>query len=171
MNPTQPTQPSVTRPNLDMIDTHCPCGSGFNYQACCGRFHANTAPAPTAEALMRSRFSAFCLKNADYVLATWDASTRPATLDFAGDTTQWQRLEITQTQKGLAGDTMGKVSFNAYFLQDGQESVMSETSRFKKTDGKWFYVDGIVKYAQQAHSRNGLCPCGSGKKFKRCCMK
>ena len=148
----------------------CPCGSKLSYASCCKPCHDHSTPAATAEALMRSRFSAFYLKNAAYVLATWDASTRPASVDFAGDTTQWQRLEITETQKGGAGDTVGKVSFNAYFLQEGQEGVMGETSRFKKTDGRWFYVDGIVKYAPQAHSRNGLCPCGSGKKFKRCCM-
>ncbi len=123
---------------------------------------------------MRSRFVAFCLQNSAYLLATWDATTRPANLDFSGDTVNWSRLEIVGTKKGMAADSKGVVSFNAYFVQDGEEGVMGEASRFRKTAGRWFYLDGVVKYAAEnvlAQSRNALCPCGSGKKFKRCCMK
>jgi len=123
---------------------------------------------------MRSRFVAFCLQNADYLLSTWDISTRPEKIDFSNDNTQWIRLEITNTQKGLATDNEGIVGFKAYYAMDGQEAVMEETSRFRKIAGRWFYQDGVVKFAekpQSTHSKNSLCPCGSGKKFKRCCMK
>lgn len=123
---------------------------------------------------MRSRFSAFSLQDSLYLLATWDVETRPAHIDFTHDTTQWTRLEIVSTEKGLVNDMNGTVSFNAYFVQDGQAGVMSETSRFSKIASRWFYVDGVVKNTLEdlpAQSRNGLCPCGSGKKYKRCCLK
>lgn len=127
----------------------------------------------TAEALMRSRFTAFCLQNGAYLLATWDVSTRPALLDFSADDTRWLRLEIVGTQRGMAADSNGRVCFNAYFTQDGKEGVMNETSRFRKIANRWVYLDGIVKPVANGSGepgKNAACPCGSGKKFKRCCM-
>lgn len=152
----------------------CPCGSTLAYAQCCTPFHSGEKIPATAEALMRSRFVAFYLQNSAYVLATWDATTRPSSVDFNHDLIQWVRLEIVGSQKGLATDSKGTVSFNAYFVQDGEEKVMGETSRFRKFAGRWFYLDGVAKgtaLKPPDPSRNGLCPCGSGKKYKRCCLK
>ncbi|MDD5271450.1 MAG: YchJ family protein [Methylovulum sp.] len=151
----------------------CPCGSNLSYTQCCARFHNGDNIPATAEALMRSRFAAFALQKSAYLLATWDDATRPAHLDFTNDTTQWLRLEIVSTKKGGANDNKGIVSFNAYFRQQSEDGVLSETSRFSKIGDRWFYVDGDVKLAnaKAVQSKNGLCACGSGKKFKHCCMK
>ncbi len=158
------------------MDQHskCPCGSSLTYGQCCAPCHTGEKLPPTAEALMRSRFTAYYLQNSAYLLATWDATTRPASISFANDPTRWTRLEIVGIQKGRATDSKGTVSFNAYFEQEGEKGVMGETSRFRKLAGRWFYLDGTVKDTAEnalAPGRNGLCPCGSGKKFKRCCMK
>ncbi|WP_459741119.1 YchJ family protein, partial [Pseudomonas aeruginosa] len=84
----------------------CPCGSGAEYAGCCEPPHLGRA-APTAEALMRSRFSAFALGLAPYLLATWHPSTRPESLDL--DDVTWRRLQIVETVAGGAGDTEGIV--------------------------------------------------------------
>ncbi|MET0302974.1 MAG: YchJ family metal-binding protein, partial [Microbacteriaceae bacterium] len=95
-------------------DDPCPCGSGRSYADCCGPAHAGSAPAPTAEALMRSRFSAYALGLADYVLASWDASTRPADLDL-DDGVVWRRLQIVDTVAGREDDPTGIVEFRASY--------------------------------------------------------
>jgi SEC-C motif-containing protein len=118
----------------------CPCGSGDTYADCCGRFHAGT-PAPTAEALMRSRFSAFAIGNPEYLLATWHPSTRPATLELDDDT-QWRRLDVVRTEAGGPFDDRGVVEFAAHYTADGARGVLRETSRFVREGGRWYYVDG-----------------------------
>jgi len=123
----------------------CFCGSNLNYKDCCEPFHKALQFAPTAETLMRSRYSAYVLQNANYLLATWHKSTRPKELDFSQETLQWQKLEILHTKKGGRTDDKGKVEFNAFYLQDGQTRLMHEISRFKKLAGKWFYVDGVIQ--------------------------
>ena len=153
---------------------HCLCGSGLDYAECCGQYHSGEKAAPTAEALMRSRFTAYARQDEAYLLATWDTNTRPAAIDFSREKAEWQRLEIVVTKKGGLKDSKGLVEFKAYFLQDGEEHVMNEASRFTRTNGRWFYLDGIVKSigkvgAQTNQGKNAPCPCGSGKKFKRCC--
>lgn len=92
-------------------DARCPCGTGETYGACCGRFHAG-APAPTAEALMRSRFTAFAANDADYLLATWHSSTRPPSLDLDPGL-RWQRLDVLETQGGPFDDA-ARVRFRAH---------------------------------------------------------
>lgn len=125
---------------------------------------------------MRSRFTAYAMQNADYLLATWNAGKRPPKIDFSKETSIWTKLEIVNLKKGGLNDEKGVVDFKAYFLQDGEESVMNETSRFKKVAGRWFYLEGVVKSICKVnqtsnHGKNALCGCGSGKKFKRCCGK
>ncbi|MGN6403787.1 YchJ family protein [Sinomonas sp.] len=121
--------------------TRCPCGSGDTYGDCCRRFHAGV-PAPTAEALMRSRFSAFATGNADYLLTTWHPSTRPATLDL-DEGTQWRRLVVVRTEAGGPFDDRGVVEFAAHYTNDdGATGVLRETSRFVREGGRWHYVDG-----------------------------
>ena len=92
---------------------------------------------------MRSRYSAYVLQNADYLLATWHKTTRPKQLDFSKDNTTWQKLEILHTKKGGAKDDKGRVEFNAYMLDGEMRLMMHEISRFKKIAGRWFYVDSL----------------------------
>jgi SEC-C motif-containing protein len=158
------------------LDSLCRCGSALAYEACCGLYHRREKNPATAESLMRSRFTAYAMQKGDYLQATWDANKCPENIDFSKETAQWQKLEIVSTQKGGVQDDKGIVEFKAYFLQEGEECVMNEISRFKKVAGCWFYVDGVVKSIGKLNQtnnqgKNALCACGSGKKFKRCCGK
>ncbi|MGJ5851028.1 MULTISPECIES: YchJ family protein [Streptomyces] len=115
----------------------CPCGLPAAYEACCGRYHSGGAAAPTAEALMRSRYSAFVVRDAAYLLRSWHPRTRPTGVDF--DTTmRWTGLEILDTQDGSAFHSTGTVTFRASF----RGGSMHERSRFERVDGAWVYVDG-----------------------------
>ncbi len=128
-----------------MTIENCPCGSTLTYSQCCELFHNETNIALTAEKLMRSRYCAYVLKNAEYLLSTWYKSTRPEHLDISQDNVVWQKLEIVHTKKGSAKDDKGRVEFNVFYIQDGEIQVMHEISRFKKVAGRWFYVDGVVE--------------------------
>jgi len=111
----------------------CPCGTGLPFAECCGRFHAGE-PAPTAEALMRSRFSAFAVGDAAYLLATWHPSTRPADLEL--DDARWYRLDILGRSHGGPLDTTGTVEFEAFHRGGSQR----EHSAFVREAGRWYYV-------------------------------
>jgi SEC-C motif domain protein len=120
----------------------CPCGSGQAYPACCGRWHDGAA-APTAEALMRSRYSAYVLGLDPYLLATWHASTRPESLDLAADgDTKWLGLEVRKACS--QNDDHATVEFVARYRVAGRGHRLHELSRFVREDGRWFYVDGDV---------------------------
>jgi SEC-C motif domain protein len=123
----------------------CPCLSGEQYVDCCGRFHGGSAEAATAEQLMRSRYSAFVLLDAGYLLKTWHASSRPADLDFDPGL-QWRRLDIVSVERGGPLDTEGMVEFKAHFRHDGERGVHHETSRFVRVDRRWYYVDAVALY-------------------------
>jgi SEC-C motif-containing protein len=112
-----------------------------SYAECCGRFadHFNDAPAPDAEHLMRSRYSAFALERADYLLATWHSSTRPASLDFDAGA-KWLGLEVREHR--VTGVDSAEVEFVARYRLDGRAVRLHERSRFVREDGRWFYVDG-----------------------------
>lgn len=156
-------------------NTACPCGSGQPYGQCCGPLLAGTRQAATAEALMRSRYTAYCTGNTPYVLRTWHPSTRPPALD-TDDQPQWCGLSIVRTAQGGQSDDQGMVEFVASALVRNRLCQFRENSRFVKEDGLWFYVDGDVAPTggqQEAGpgkiGRNDACPCGSGRKFKKCC--
>lgn len=120
----------------------CPCGSGRVYLHCCGPLHDGTAAAATAEALMRSRFSAFARGRADYLLSSWHPGTRPERLDLDEQIT-WRRLQIVDTESGGADDVTGIVEFRAQYLHHGKRHILHERSRFSRArDGTWRYVDG-----------------------------
>jgi SEC-C motif-containing protein len=119
----------------------CPCGSGRAYADCCAPLHAGTAQAPTAEALMRSRFSAFAAGDAGYLLRTWHSSTRPARLDLDRGQ-RWTRLEIVDTERGGLLDSTGRVAFHAHYRDAGRPGTQTERSRFVREDGRWVYLDG-----------------------------
>lgn len=155
--------------------TLCPCGSGADYGDCCGPILAG-APAPTAEALMRSRYTAFTEGNIEHIARTHAPEAR---LDFDTEgaahnarTLQWQKLEIHQTAEN--DDGTATVEFSATFRRGMQTLVHHELSQFRKVDGNWMYVEGQINPRGQPrqvtkHGRNEPCPCGSGKKYKKCC--
>jgi len=142
----------------------CPCGSGHSLTDCCGRYHGGEA-APTPEALMRSRYSAFAQGLTDYLLTTWHGSTRPASLAPDASTT-WVRLEVLGSD--AAGDH-GRVHFRATFREGRRWAVLEDESRFVREAGRWYYLDGDPGVSRLKPGRNALCPCGSGRKFKGCC--
>jgi SEC-C motif-containing protein len=148
----------------------CPCGSGASDEACCARYHEGEL-APTAQALMRSRYTAYVRGEIDYLISTHDASTRDnvdraATEAWSRDT-EWQGIEILEARE--TGDT-GIVEFIARGSTKGRAFAQRERSRFVKRDGAWFYVDGKIDQANAPAKpgRNEPCPCGSGTKYKRC---
>jgi SEC-C motif domain protein len=122
----------------------CPCGRPTEYADCCGRFHAG-APAPDAESLMRSRYSAYVRHDAGYLLRTWHASTRPAELSLdepAGARTTWLGLDV-QRATSTGADT-AEVVFRARYRVGGGSAVrMQEHSRFRREDGQWYYLDAV----------------------------
>jgi len=123
------------------VTAPCPCGSGARYTDCCGRYHAGPLhlQAPTAEALMRSRYSAFVLARTDYLLATWHASTRP-TLEANEPGLTWLGLEVRRNAVVDADHAI--VEFVARSKLAGRARRLHEISRFVREDGRWFYVDG-----------------------------
>jgi len=147
----------------------CPCGSGRSFGTCCGPNLAGEA-APTAEALMRSRYVAYLLKDESYVLRTWHRSTRPDSLELAGGP-NWRSLDI-RSSAGDAGADSAAVEFVARYVAGGRAGSLHEVSRFVREEGQWFYLDGEVRPDPAPRAkvgRNASCPCGSGRKFKRCC--
>jgi SEC-C motif-containing protein len=121
-----------------MDEFGCPCGLGDSYDSCCGRLHGGAAAA-TAEQLMRSRYSAFAVGDADYLLRTWHPSGRPGELDL-DPALRWTRLAVLETRDGGLFDATGTVRFRAVYVRDGQRGVMAETSRFVREDERWVYL-------------------------------
>lgn len=142
----------------------CPCQSGLDYPRCCQPLHGGQ-PAAHPEALMRSRFSAFALGKADYIQRSWHPSTRPATLSL-DDQERWLGLTILDASQD--GDT-GRVHFQAVSQAHSDFKMLEEISNFIRQDGHWFYVDGETSVSTLKPGRNDPCPCGSGRKFKKCC--
>lgn len=119
----------------------CPCGSGRRHGECCGPYLSGHALPPTAEACMRSRYTAYVLRNADHLFRTWHPLTRPDTIDV--DNITWTGLEILTTSRGRAGDTMGQVEFKAHWqLADGTQADLHEVSNFDKRGQRWLYLRG-----------------------------
>lgn len=134
-----PSRTSAMHPPIEPA-APCPCGSGGRYLSCCGALHAG-APAASAEALMRSRYSAYVLLREDYLLATWHSSTRPAQLALATQPpAHWLGLDVKQQRS--AGDH-AEVEFVARVRHGGGRAQrLHERSRFVREGGRWFYVDG-----------------------------
>ncbi|MDX3526093.1 YchJ family metal-binding protein [Streptomyces sp. ID05-39B] len=120
-----------------MTTRSCPCGLPSPYEACCGRLHSGSAAAATAEALMRSRYSAFVKGDAGYLLRTWHPRTRPGRLELDPGM-RWTGLEILDTVDGSAFHTSGVVEFLASY----RGGELRERSRFERVEGAWVYVDG-----------------------------
>ena len=122
------------------VSTPCPCNPDADYAQCCGRYVEGDAAAPTAQALMRSRYSAFVLEKADYLLATWHSPTRPPELAFDPPPPRWFGLEIRTDQ--ATGPDSAIVEFVARFRVGGRAQRLHERSRFVREAGRWYYVAG-----------------------------
>jgi SEC-C motif-containing protein len=157
--------------------SNCPCGSGLDYEICCGPYIAGTKEPPTAEALMRSRYTAYAVHNIDHIINTCyaDGKTdidRKETQAWSEEST-WLGLKILAVEKGGVNDTEGTVEFEASYERRGLKDRHHETARFKKHAGRWLYEEGNVAPVTVVRSspkvgRNDPCPCGSGKKYKLC---
>jgi SEC-C motif-containing protein len=121
----------------------CPCGTGLTYAECCGRLHDGSATAGTAEQLMRSRYSAFAVGDAAYLLATWHPRTRPRTLELDPQV-RWTGLEVLGTTGGTLLAAEGTVEFRAHRVADRVAGAQHENSRFVREGGQWSYLDGVA---------------------------
>ncbi len=159
--------------------SECPCGSGRPYESCCQPFHQGEQSPETAEQLMRSRYSAYVKGEIDYIHNTLHPDHRDdhdleAARKWSLDS-QWLGLEIVATEQGGAEDQTGVVEFKANYRDRGGLRQAHEVSQFEKVAGNWVYVDGempkpeTVRNAAKKVGRNEPCPCGSGKKYKKCC--
>ncbi len=168
----------------------CPCGSGRDYSECCEPYILGKADAPTAEALMRSRYTAYVVHDIDYIVDTCikdddhDIDVKQ-TKDWS-EKSEWLGLKIIDRGKGLASeaeidkdvlpDDENVVEFEAEYKSGGFKDVHHEIAFFKKINGIWFYDTGtivpktIVRESPKV-GRNDPCPCGSGRKYKHCCGK
>ena len=147
------------------LQEHCPCGTGRAFAVCCGPFLNGQATAPNAEALMRSRYTAFTRRDDAYLLATWHASTRPAALNLAADSvTRWIGLDVKRFEAGRAVDDIhggisngsgvsramdgsadsAIVEFVARYKTGGRAQRLQEISRFVCEDGRWYYVAAVT---------------------------
>lgn len=130
-----------------MTTGKCPCGSGTDYQSCCGPYLRGAALPPTAEALMRSRYSAYARQEIDYLKETLWPKYQPS-FDFAATAqwaseNHWTGLSVLKTDKGQVGDREGTVLFEAKYLAGGDLKTHRELSRFRKKSGRWYYVEAV----------------------------
>jgi SEC-C motif-containing protein len=155
----------------------CYCGNEGTYETCCAPYHRGEAAAPTAEALMRSRYSAYAHGNLDYIVESHDPDTREVIdreeIERLSRESEWKGLEIHRA-KGGPGDASGEVEFTARWSEGGRDRSHRECSHFRRGEGgKWHYVSGhqvqVPVLAGPKVGRNDPCTCGSGKKFKKCC--
>lgn len=164
----------------------CPCRtldqqSKTSYEECCAPFVTGKKKAPTAEKLMRSRYSAYVVKNIDYIDQTQitlpgETFDKEEALKWA-DSSEWMGLEIKSTKKGDTADNTGIVEFIAHYKDkaSGTELRHHETSLFQRDGSDWKFKEGQIHGAQPVKrlepklGRNDLCSCGSGKKYKKCC--
>lgn len=123
-------------------DELCPCGSTLTFAECCGPLLAGDA-APSPERLMRSRYTAFVVRDETYLFETWHPGTRPESVD-TDVSTHWLGLTILDVEKGLPGDKRGYVEFDARFRDGGVEDTLHERSRFVWQGERWWYLDGVI---------------------------
>jgi SEC-C motif domain protein len=157
--------------------TPCTCGSIREFDDCCGPIIGGALPG-TAEELLRSRYTAFALGNTDYLVDTLTPDIRDTFDQIEAESTaagaDWQSLEVRTVTGGGVDDETGSIEFVATFRLHGQNRIHHELSQFRREEGRWMCAGGQtnpkpppVQVAKVG--RNDPCPCGSGKKFKKCC--
>ena len=160
--------------------TDCPCGSKKRYEGCCGPYIENKALPPTPEALMRSRYTAYTKADMDYIQKTMKGKVlrefNPKDAMQWAISSQWQSLEIMNAPE--PENDVGYVTFVAHFMADNEPQAHYEHSEFHKMDGRWYYVKEHPYHPTPSKpvtadktGRNEPCPCGSGKKYKKCCFE
>lgn len=156
----------------------CPCGSGKELKVCCKPYISGSEKAPTAEALMRARYTAYSQVEVDFILKSHDSKTRD---EISRDDTkawaegsEWLGLDVVRIVKGLEDDKEGMVEFKAIYKQNGIKYTHHEEAKFIKKLGSWYFEDckiinkPVIRDGAKI-GRNDPCPCGSGKKYKKCC--
>jgi SEC-C motif-containing protein len=157
----------------------CPCGSEESLEKCCQPYIDGDAFPPTPEKLMRSRYTAYTLGDVDYIVESHDPETRdeidPSATRAWADEADWLGLEIMSTEGGGADENEGTVEFIARYEARERVRTHHERSVFKRRKGRWYFHDGkviaqpsVVREGPKI-GRNDPCPCGSGKKHKKCC--
>ncbi|QTA83984.1 SEC-C motif-containing protein [Desulfonema limicola] len=157
----------------------CPCGSELDYSNCCEPLIKGEKKADTAEALIRSRYSAYVKKEIDYIAETVHPDQRQEdsrkTIENWAENTQWHKLEILECSQGGPEDITGSVEFTADYTEKGKKRKHHELAVFKKFEDQWYFFDGKAPQIKQVirsgpkTGRNEPCTCGSGKKYKKCC--
>lgn len=159
--------------------TMCYCGSGIAFAECCEPYLTGSAQAPTAEKLMRARYSAYASGQVDFVHDTMvpearEGFDRDSAKEWSAKS-KWLGIEVLNLEDGTEKDDFGIVEFVARYTSEDTELEHHEIAEFKKVDGQWFFVDGrlvtqqpIVRESAKV-GRNDPCVCGSGKKYKKCC--
>jgi SEC-C motif-containing protein len=154
----------------------CPCGSGAPFANCCEPIIQGTRESQTAEELMRGRYSAFATGAIDFIVASTHSRTRKE-IDLAfirewSETSTWRGLQILESKP--VDEDKAFVSFEAHYTQGGTDHSHREKSVFERENGQWRFVTGdelknpTVRYETPRPGRNDPCPCGSGKKYKKC---
>ncbi|ASU84731.1 hypothetical protein CDO52_19715 [Nocardiopsis gilva YIM 90087] len=131
-----------SRDHLHRVDLPCPCGLAKVYGDCCGPLHRGERSASTAEQLMRSRYSAFAVGHAGYLVQTWHPRTRPRRVGLEAGI-RWLRLDVLGTTGGSPFHVEGTVSFRAIYSDNGDEGELRENSRFVRHEGAWTYLDAL----------------------------
>ncbi|MDR3073193.1 MAG: YchJ family protein [Deltaproteobacteria bacterium] len=156
----------------------CPCGSGAGLAECCGPIIDGTKAAPTAEALMRARYTAHATGAFDFLETSIHSSTREAVdtkkMRQWAEAVAWTGMDVHAAEGGGENDAEGRVSFTARYSVNGIEQELREDAVFVREDGEWKYLNGDVQghtpYRRETPKvgRNDPCPCGSGNKYKKC---
>lgn len=157
----------------------CPCGSGVDFDKCCGPYLMGERPAPTAKALMRARYTAYAMCDIDYLFKTSGPKVQKE-FDADGskrwaESSVWTGLEVLRTEEGGENDAKGLVEFVAHYSIKGKDFDHHEIADFEKIGTEWRFIDGRiigpepVRREEPKIGRNDPCPCGSGKKYKKCC--
>ncbi len=157
----------------------CPCKSGKPFGECCGPIISGSVKAPTAEALMRARYSSYACGEVGFLKTSMVSSAQEdfdeASSKAWSQAAEWHGLEIVKTEKGGVDDDEGVVEFRALYTANGEFCNHHERSTFVKENGEWRFQDGDFVQEQPIEreepkiGRNDPCPCGSGKKYKKCC--
>jgi SEC-C motif-containing protein len=157
----------------------CPCGSGIDHVECCGPIIGGEKVAETAEKLMRARYTAYTKAATDFVFETTHPDHREGydhegTREWA-EKSEWLGLEVVAAHGGGVDDEIGEVEFIARFREQGVLRTHHELGHFERKDGAWMFTSGDMVKPKPAVSskvgRNEPCPCGSGRKYKKCCSK
>jgi SEC-C motif-containing protein len=165
-SPTNPSDPSRS----------CPCGSGKSLADCCQPVLAGNRVAATAEELMRARFTAHVVHDFAFLHRTYRPTSRQPFVEVTEKpATTWTRLVVHHHEPGPTPE-VAYVDFSAYGTEEGRELVLHEKAEFVRQEGGWIYTRSLregpapFKAASPKPGRNDPCPCGSGKKYKQCCL-